>query len=260
MTTKEKTMIPTEKRDSNLQHMREKLSSWWVKLKYGISVLLFATLLAWAKPAMPQTKNDQAQDSIKTETPKKETPKWAFFIDPSYSPTEKVGSIRLSGGGSFHGVKVGGFLDLTGTPDDPVNGTTAFGKLTMSQSLDKIKFLKWTSVAMEYTFSSATRDKLRLWFTYVRQFKADGTIIVKFYPLSDRWFEPFVLVGLDKSFKKFKISWFAGTDIKSKSIYGEVDASYQATKHIAPFVQGRFGGDYKGKVHPDAYVGLRIKL
>lgn len=259
MTTKEKTMTSTETMRPEMQESQEKTSSLWHKLENGVKAIILAALLAWAKPAMPQTKDEPIQDSIKTEVQKKETPQWAFFIDPSYSPTEKVGSMRLSWGGSFHGIKVGGFLDLTGTPDDPVNGTTAFGKLTMSQSLDKIKFLKWTSVAMEYTFSSATRDKLRLWFTYVRQFKADGTIIVKFYPLSDRWFEPFVLVGLDKSFKKLKMSAFCGTDIKSKSFYGEWDISYQATKHIAPFVQGRLWW-YTGKPHPDAYVGLRIKL
>ena len=259
MKTQEKTVLSTEQKMREVAtETKEASSSLRQKIKNIVATIITAALLVWAKPAMPQTQKSTDQDSIKTVQPKKSDPTWAFFLDPAYSPTDKVTTVRLSGGGSVHGVKVGGFLDLTSTPDDVINGSSAFGKLTVSQPLDKV--IKGTSLAVEYTFNSATQDKLRWWFTYVRLMKKDGSLVIKFYPVSEKWFEPFVLVGADKKMGKFKVSAFCGSDIKSKSFYGEADASYQLTKHIAPFVQGRFGWSYTGKVHPDAYVGLRVKL
>jgi hypothetical protein len=80
---------------------------------------------------------------------------WAFFMDPTYSPTDKVGTVRLSWGWSIHGLDAGWFLDLTWTPDKPADISSAFGKFTVSKSISGIP---WTSVAVEYTLNSSASD------------------------------------------------------------------------------------------------------
>ena len=98
MTTKEKTVLSTEEKMRQVTEIsKEEKSLQSHKFSSVVAAIITAALLAGAKPAMPQTAKDAlVQDSIKTEAPKKEAPKWAFFVDPSYSPTDKVGSMRLS--------------------------------------------------------------------------------------------------------------------------------------------------------------------
>ena len=261
MTTQEKTVLSTEEKTRPVTEMTQEVSSSLSdKVKKMVTTIIAAALLIWAKPAMSQTKQETEKDSVKTETKKPETKWWSFFISPEYSPTDKTWAIRIEGSGGFHGIDAGWFLDLTGTEKDPVGVSSAFGKFTLSKALfPKSKVLKWTSVAIEYTLSTATPDKVRWGVMYAHKLW-NWAVVFKVYPVSEKWFEPFVLAYVDQSWKKFKMSTFFSTDIKSKSFYGESDISYQATKHIAPFVQGRLGWCYTSKPHPDAYLGLRVKL
>lgn len=252
--------MKTTKQTRSLQEMKNGWQSSSTKtiITNATKTILVTALLVWAKPAMPQTqKTDPGKDSTQTELPKKSENTWVFFIEPAYSPTAHIGTTRLAWWSSVHGLKIGGLLDLTGTEKEPLDINSAGGKVTISSPTSKV--IKGVSWAIEYTFSTQAKDQLRWWVVYVHAIK-NGTVVLKWYPVSDQWFEPFVFVGADKKFGKFKVSAFWSTDIKSKGFYGELDASYQATKQIYPFIQGRFGGTYTGKVNPNAYIGMRVKL
>jgi len=222
------------------------------RMKNLLAWIMMSLLVLWAKPTKPQNTTPQMpKDSVTTE--KVETPKksWAFMLDPTYSPTDKTVVTRISWGWSVHGVDAGGFIDFTGTPD--VN--SVFGKFTVSKGIKK-----WVSVGVEYTLNSQSPDKVRSWVICKHKL-ANGKVVYKLYPVSNKWFEPFILVGVDqKLWEKAFASAFAGTDIKGKGYYGEAEVTHKITQQIDALLQTRVWGTYGAKAKAWAYVGVRVKL
>ncbi len=176
---------------------------------------------------------------------------WTFFVDPTYSPNDKLMVTRFQWWGSVHGVDAWGFLDLTGTLD--IN--SAFGKFTVSKWITK-----WVSVGVEYTLNSETPDKVRSW-VILKHKLANGKVVYKLYPIGDKWFEPFILVWVDqKLWEKAFASAFCGTDIKSKGYYGEAEVTYKITKQIDALFQTRVDGTYSTKPKTWVYVWARVKF
>ena len=245
-------MKTTEKMVKTCATPEQKIST--SKVKTLATGLLFALAgLLGSGEAIAQMSDSLATAPIDSlPMPEVKTPKWwSFGMDPTYSPTDKVVVTRLSWWGSVHGVGVGGFLDLTGTPD--VN--SAFGKFTVSKWITK-----WVSVGVEYTLNSATPDKVRSWVICKHKL-ANGKVVYKLYPVSDKWFEPFVLVGVDqKLWEKAFVSAFWWTDIKGKWYYGEAEITHKVTKQIDALFQIRGGGTYTTKPKAWVYVWARVKI
>jgi len=229
--------------------------SWLISISTG---LLLSILSLISQPIEAQEKDStDKNDSTKIEKVATPVKNWSFTIDPTYSPTDKVATFRLSGWGSIHGIDAGWFLDLSWSDiKEWIN--SAFGKLTLSTSTDKI--IKWSWVAVEYTLNSNAPDKIRSWILYKHKM-ANWGFIFKLYPVSDKWFEPFVLVWADqKLWKKIYTSAFVWSDIKSKTYYWEVEATYKVTKQIEALLQTRVWWDYTSKPKAWLYVGTRIKF
>jgi len=195
-------------------------------------------------------------DSVTTEqiTPVKN---WAFSIDAAYSPNDDISTFRLAGGGSVHGLNVWGFLDLSSNnAKEGIN--SAFGKLTVSKSLDKI--VKGGGIAVEYTLLSDAPDKVRTGVVYKHSL-GNGNVVFKLYPVSEQGLEPYAFLAVDqKMWKKLFASAFVGSDIKSKSYYSEAEITYQVSKQIDALFQTRVGGSYTSKPQAGAYVGARVRF
>lgn len=235
------------------------------KISTPKAVLVAGALLVWmltSKGAMAQTKDSSAIDTSKivptvAAKPAVEAKSWVFFMDPTYSPTDKIATVRLSWGWSVHGIKAWWFLDLSGKElKDWVSST--FWKFTLSKSTDSI--IKGTWVAVEFTLFWDAPDKVRTWFLYAHKV-ADWTVVFKVYPFSEKWFEPFALLAIDqKLWKKLIASAFVWSDLKSKSYYGEAEITGKITKQISALLQTRIWGKYDSKPKAWVYVGARVKF
>lgn len=224
-------------------------------LKSLVTGLLMTAFILWSQSSKAQkTTSTTVTDSTKSE--KVEAPKksWTVMIDPMYSPTDDLGTVRFQWWWSIWDLKVWGFVDFTATNvDDGIN--TAFGKITVAQPIGK----HGTSAAIEYTLHTATQDKVRIWIKQVIKMK-DWSVVFKVYPLSGQWFEPYLLVWADyKLGKYFGISAFVGSDIKSKGYYSESEITIGKGK-IQGIAQVRVWGTYTTKPKAWAYVWMRIKL
>ncbi len=224
-------------------------------VKSLIAGLLMTAFTIWAQPTKAQdTASAVSTDSTKTE--KVEAPKKSgvFMIDPMYSITGKTFITRIQWWGTVGGLQVGGILDLSGTDIDQ-GITTAFGKITVSKSLWK----NGTLLSMEYMLHTASKDKVRVGIQQV--FKSeDGSVFFKVYPLSDKWFEPFILIWADhKLWDYLGISWFVGTDIASQSYYGEWTLTV-GKGDIQGLGQMRVSGEYDKDPDVSGLLGIRIKF
>lgn len=220
-----------------------------------IAGLLMTAFTLWAQPSKAQeTSSATAPDSTKTE--KVETPKKSgvFMIDPMYSITGKTFITRMQWWGTVGGLQVGGVLDLSGTDLDQ-GITTALGKITVSKKLWK----NGTLLSVEYTLNTATQDKVRVGIQQV--FKSeDGSVFFKVYPLSNKWFEPFILIWADhKLWDYLNISWFVGTDIVSQSYYGEWTLTV-GKGDIQGLGQIRVSGEYTDDPNVSGNLGIRIRF
>lgn len=247
----------TEREQQTKTENKSKVMSWTKWLSASALMSLFLLM-----PTESVAQNNQGQlDSIRTDSIKSAqvapVKKSAFCIDAAYSPTDDVATFRLAGGGSVHGLNVWGFLDLSSNDaQDWIN--SAFGKITVSKSLDKI--LKGGGVAVEYTLLSEAPDKVRTGVVY-RHILANGKAVFKLYPLSEKGLEPYAFLSVDqKMWNKLFASAFVGSDIKSKTYYGEAEATYQITKQIDALFQTRVGGSYTTKPQAGVYVGARVRF
>lgn len=226
-----------------------------VFLKSLVTGLLMTAFTLWSQSSKAQqTTSTTVTDSTKTE--KVEAPKksWSFSIDPMYSFTDKTALVRFQWWWSVHGLQIGWFMDVSWT-DEKEWINTAFGKITVAKNLWK----HGTYAAVEYTLHTATQDKVRIWIKQVIKMK-DWSVVFKVYPLSDKWFEPFVVIWADyKLGKYFGISSFVGSDIKSKSYYSESEITVGKGK-IQGIWQVRIWGTYTTKPKAWVYTGVRIKL
>lgn len=194
-------------------------------------------------------------EKVKTEV---STKWWDFFMDPTYSPTDKVGTVRLSGGWSIHGVNVGGFLDLTGTQKNPADVESAFGRLNITKSTDAI--IKGTSMWMTYVLNSSCDDKIFGNIGYKTKM-GNWSLSIMGFPVSNKWFEASLFVGANQKFgKKIGTSAFVLTDFKAKGYYGETEATYKISKNIDALAQMRIGGTFTSKPKPSAYVWVRVRI
>lgn len=227
-------------------------------LKSIIAGILMTTSILWATSTKAQdAPTTLPSDSTKTE--KIEPPKktWVFMLDPTYSPTDKVGTVRLSWGSSVHGVTIGWFLDLTWTPDVPTDVSSAFGKVTIW-----LPITKWIWLASELMLSSAGKDAIRFGADFKFSFKDwSGRIFI--LPTKDATLSPEIGIGWQKTLwakKKTTISWFIRSDLKQKVFYSETEITQAISKHIALLLQSRVGGTYDTKPKAAVYVGTRIKF
>lgn len=199
-----------------------------------------------------------AQDKSSADSTKNVPAKsGSFAIDPTYSPQDNIGTFRLSGWWSISGINAWWFLDLSWN-DFKEGINSAFGKLTLSKSTDKI--IKWTSVAIEYMLDFQSPDKVRGWLIYGTKIW-NGSIGTKLYPVSDKWFDPYAVVFVNqKIWEKIKISSFLNNDITNKKYYGETEATYKINSNIDALLQARYGGMYGKKCNPSWYIGARINF
>ncbi len=232
-----------------------KKHSWIKSMSVGVLLSLLWLLSQESKAQVSDSTVVKHSSKIeKTTTP---TKTGAFSIDGAYSPTDKMTTFRLAWWWSIHGVNAWWFLDLSGSDlKEWIN--SAFGKFTLSKSTNKI--IKWSWVAVEYTLNSNTPDKIRAWILYKHKL-ANWGIAFKLYPVSDKWFEPFVLVWADqKLWEKIFASAFVWSDIKSKTYYWEAEATYKFTKQIEALLQTRVWWGYTSKPKAWLYVWTRIKF
>ena len=249
-----KTVIWRERIETQKGIQTEK-KSWLISISAG---LLLSILSLIAQPIKAQEQNTANKiDSTKIEKVSTPVKNWSFAIDPTYSPTDKIATCRLSGWGSIHGIDAGWFLDLSWSDiKEWIN--SAFGKFTLSTSTDKI--ITWSWVAVEYTLNSNAPDKIRSWILYKHKL-ANWGVVYKLYPVSDKWFEPYILVWVDqKIWKKIYASAFVWSDIKSKTYYWEAEVTYKMTKQIDALLQTRVGGDYNSKPQAWVYIWTRINF
>ena len=227
----------------------EKTNTPHIKL-LGAGILLSALTLV-QQPTQAQEK----KDANKIEETKAQIKTGSFAIDPSYSPMDKVGTVRLSGWSEIAGLHVWWFVDLSWNDmQEWIN--SAFGRLTVSKSTDKI--VKWTALAIEYMLDSQWPDKIRGWVTYCTSL-GNGDIWAKLYPVSDTWFDPYAVIFADQKIgKNLQLSSFLNNNISHKKYYGETEASYKLSSNIDALLQARYGGVYWEQFNPSAYVGVRI--
>ncbi len=228
----------------------------WIK-SMSVGVLLSLLWLLSQESKAQVSDSTVVIDSSKIEKPSIPTKTGAFSIDGTYSPTDEIATFRLAWWWSIHGVSAGWFLDLSGN-DLKKWINSAFGKFTLSKSTDKI--IKWSWVAVEYTLNSNSPDKVRSWILYKHKL-ANWGVVFKLYPVSDKWFEPFVLVWADqKLWEKIFTSAFVWSDIKSKTYYWEAEATYKVTKKIEALLQTRVWWNYNSKPEAWVYVWARVKF
>jgi hypothetical protein len=233
------------KTNSSLTRLSKTIAAW----------LLALTLTMWAKWTQAQTAN---QDSLQQKKEQTIPKPWSFCIDPTYDFGNKDWTARITGKGNIHGIKWWWFLDLYTSPEQPLDAQSAFWRFTLSKPTDNI--IKWTSIALEYMLNTATADKVRWWIIYASKL-GNGYTWAKLYPVSEQWFEPYVVLFTDQKIgKKIYCSSFLNNDIANKKYYGETEGTYKITSHIDALLQARYGGKYGEKLKPQWYGGMRINF
>ncbi|MBN2459832.1 hypothetical protein JXB28_06110 [Candidatus Woesearchaeota archaeon] len=218
------------------------------KMKKIISGIVLVGALYTAKPMLAQEKKEEP----------KAQPGAVLILSPTYSATEKSGAFRIAGGGAIKGIGIGGFLDLYGTPEAPVDMQSHYGKVTVGKGLEKI--VKGSGVAIELTTSSFGKDEIR-----AGVYKA-GTLLGfsykgQFYPIAPKGKGPSVGLFIDKQLgKKAAASAFITSDLGDKSYYGEAQVGYEIIKQLSLIIQERYGGKFGEPFKPATHVGFEIKM
>jgi hypothetical protein len=220
-------------------------------IKNLIATGLVVLFVAWAKPARAQDSKEQIEEKTKTEEIAKPAKTWIFMMEPIFSPTDKVWTVRFQWWWSVGPIDVWWFLDLSWT-DLEEWISEAFWKITASKEI-----FKSTSLALEYTLLSEAPDLLRGWFIFVHKIKG-WKLALKVFPVSDKWRQPFILWAAQKQIWKVNTSAFVWTDIKWKQFYWEVEASLPISKKVHILGQVRGGGKFDSKPKAGAYGWVRV--
>ena len=131
------------------------------------------------------------------------------------------------------------FVDIDGNPLE----NTWYGELCLSKDI-----YKGVAIEATYVFTWSGNNEMKFWLSYGGILK-NGWYKVAAYPISFSWklWKSFdiILEWSTKIWKKWNMSSFIEIYWLDKSFYWETEFAYDFWKHIAWFVQARYGGPIK---------------